>query len=351
MNAGRGRTHAADRSGLLIVDKPQGVTSHDVVAAVRSVLHVKRVGHAGTLDPMATGVLVVGFGHATRLLNAIVEHEKVYEATIRLGISTTTDDAEGDIVLDQHVVSCEMLDRQRITDVIRSRFVGTIDQVPSTFSAVKIDGHRAYDLARAGKTVELPARTVTVTQFDTLDMRRGTVSCEGVDHHVIDLDVVVACSAGTYIRALARDLGAVLGTGGHLTRLRRTRVGAFTSDAERVVHVGVSERRYTNREGIETTRNRAVVEGGTETLLAKAMPMIDAVRMTMATVGIDEGQARDLRYGRQIELAVGDTTAAYLTDSNEVIALLSPAGENRAKPVVVFPAEERTATVDAATTI
>ena len=155
-------------SGLLIVDKPQGVTSHDIVAAVRGALHMKRVGHAGTLDPMATGVLVVGFGNATRLLNVIVEHDKTYEATIRLGQRTTTDDADGEIV---STCPAPAMSREALQAVVDARFTGTIEQVPNTYSAIKINGQRAYDLARDGQEVRLKARPVTIHEFAVLDAR------------------------------------------------------------------------------------------------------------------------------------------------------------------------------------
>ena len=229
-------------SGLLIVDKPQGVTSHDIVAAVRGALHMKRVGHAGTLAPMATGVLVVGFGNATRLLNVIVEHDKTYEATIRLGQRTTTDDADGEVVSTR---PASAMSREALQAVVDARFTGTIEQVPNAYSAIKINGQRAYDLARDGQEVRLKARPVTIHEFAVLDARPVLVATaageqsggspegrtpgddESRDGSVpaLDVDVRVACSAGTYIRALARDLGAALGVGGHLTRLRRTRVG------------------------------------------------------------------------------------------------------------------------------
>ncbi|EKF16329.1 tRNA pseudouridine synthase B, partial [Bifidobacterium bifidum] len=290
---------ATPTSGLLVVDKPRGVTSHDIVAAARGALHMKKVGHAGTLDPMATGVLVVGFGNATRLLNHIVEHDKTYEATIRLGQSTTTDDADGELLSatsperwqellalpvaggpqsagengpvnaakgsavatakvaddgsayhphqEAFLPDCQQLWRDRIGDIIALQLTGSIEQVPNTFSAIKINGQRAYDLARDGKDVQLKARRITVSAFGVLDVRfgyaptrqlglplvsaaDGRATTERDDAEatpVIDVDVRVSCSAGTYIRALGRDLGAALGVGGHLIRLRRTRVGGF----------------------------------------------------------------------------------------------------------------------------
>ncbi len=201
--------------GILLVDKPAGITSHDVVARARRALHTRKIGHAGTLDPMATGLLVLGVGSATRLLTYIVGLDKTYEATIRLGVSTDSDDADG--------AETARVDAAAIGDAAIAAGIaaltGTIAQVPSRVSAIKVGGRRAYDLARAGEQVELTAREVTVSRFALLQTRRG----DGV----IDLDVVVDCTSGTYIRALARDLGAALGVGGHLTALRRTRIGPF----------------------------------------------------------------------------------------------------------------------------
>ncbi|AVT37485.1 tRNA pseudouridine(55) synthase TruB [Plantactinospora sp. BB1] len=206
--------------GLIVVDKPAGMTSHDVVARIRRLARTRRVGHGGTLDPMATGVLIIGVGRATRLLTYVIGAGKSYTATIRLGQSTVTDDAEGEVV--------GTADAAGVTEeAVRAAVLpltGEIDQVPSAVSAIKIDGQRAYKRVRDGEAVELAARRVTVSRFDVLGLRRDTV--DGVA--VLDVDVAVDCSSGTYIRALARDLGAALGVGGHLTALRRTAVGGFT---------------------------------------------------------------------------------------------------------------------------
>lgn len=202
-------------AGLLLVDKPQGITSHDVVARVRRGFGTRKVGHAGTLDPMATGLLLIGIEGATRLLTFLVGLDKTYTATIRLGVSTDSDDADGTVTAS---VSADAVTDAAIAEGI-SALTGDILQVPSTVSAIKVDGKRAYDLARAGETVELKSRPVTVSRFDVLEARRGDA--------VIDIDVIVDCTSGTYIRALARDLGAALGVGGHLTALRRTAVGPF----------------------------------------------------------------------------------------------------------------------------
>ncbi|SNY14759.1 tRNA pseudouridine(55) synthase TruB [Paractinoplanes atraurantiacus] len=204
--------------GLIVVDKPAGMTSHDVVSRIRRLAKTRRVGHGGTLDPMATGVLIIGVNKATRLLTYVIGSRKSYSATIRLGQSTITDDAEGEITATTpagHVADeaiREGLGRQR----------GEIDQVPSAVSAIKINGQRAYKRVREGEAVEIPARRVTISKLDVLDIRR--------DDDFVDVDVDVTCSSGTYIRSIARDLGAGLGVGGHLTALRRTAVGGMTLD-------------------------------------------------------------------------------------------------------------------------
>lgn len=207
--------------GVLLVDKPGGMTSHDVVARARRALGTRKIGHAGTLDPMATGLLILGVEAATRLLTFIVGLDKTYEATIRLGAATDTDDADGQIVQTTDAVRVES---EAITAAVAG-LTGEISQVPSRVSAIKVDGRRAYDLVRAGEEVELAARPVTVSRFAVLGERR--MPADGF----IDLDVVVDCTSGTYIRALARDLGAHLGVGGHLTSLRRTRIGPFHVDS------------------------------------------------------------------------------------------------------------------------
>ncbi len=201
--------------GLVIVDKPSGMTSHDVVSRCRRIFATRKVGHAGTLDPMATGVLVIGIERATKILGLLMTATKSYAATIRLGQTTTTDDADGDAV---STTAADALTEAQIEEAV-APLRGDIRQVPSAVSAVKVGGKRAYRLAREGHTVELVARTVHIERFDVLATTR-----EG---GFVDVDVEVDCSSGTYIRALARDIGAALGVGGHLTALRRTRVGRF----------------------------------------------------------------------------------------------------------------------------
>nr|WP_281248293.1 tRNA pseudouridine(55) synthase TruB [Cryptosporangium aurantiacum] len=202
---------------MVVVDKPSGMTSHDVVGRMRRIAKTRKIGHAGTLDPMATGVLVLGVERATKLLGHLTLTAKTYVATIRLGYATVTDDREG-ARLDGGSAADVPLDAVRAGMVA---LTGSIEQVPSAVSAVKVDGRRAYDRVRSGEEVALAARRVTVSRFDLLAERRP-------EPELLDLDVIVECSSGTYIRALARDLGRTLGTGGHLTALRRTRVGPFT---------------------------------------------------------------------------------------------------------------------------
>lgn len=250
--------------GILLVDKPGGLTSHDVVARTRRAFGTRKVGHAGTLDPMATGLLVIGIEGATRLLTYIVGAGKTYTATIRLGIRTTTDDAEGDTVETADAAALRSVTQERIVEGIAA-LTGAIAQVPSSVSAIKVDGRRAYDRVRAGEQVELAARQVTVSRFDVLDTRR--------DEEFIDLDVVIDCSSGTYIRALARDLGVDLGVGGHLTALRRTRVGGFDiADA-----VGVDD-----------------LAG------APALTPAAAAARTMPVLDVTGEEARDLRHGKRL---------------------------------------------------
>ncbi|MEU4561728.1 tRNA pseudouridine(55) synthase TruB [Actinoplanes sp. NPDC023936] len=205
--------------GLIVVDKPAGMTSHDVVARIRRLAKTRRVGHGGTLDPMATGVLIIGVNRATRLLTYVIGASKSYAGTIRLGQSTITDDAEGEITAQ---AAAGHVGNDAIQAALATQ-VGEIDQVPSAVSAIKIKGVRSYKRVRDGEAVEIPARRITIARIDVLDIRRGD--------DVIDVDIDVTCSSGTYIRAIARDLGAALGVGGHLTALRRTAVGGMTLDA------------------------------------------------------------------------------------------------------------------------
>ncbi|MGA8245645.1 MAG: tRNA pseudouridine(55) synthase TruB, partial [Nocardioides sp.] len=216
-----GSSGLAGGSGLVVVDKPGGMTSHDVVAAVRRLAGTRKVGHAGTLDPMATGVLVLGLNRATRLLGHLTLTDKKYAATIRLGVSTTTDDAEGEVL--ETAVTDGLTDAAVRTAL--TGFVGELDQVPSAVSAIKVDGRRAHAMVRAGEAVQLPPRRVTIHELAVV-----STSLERAE-----VEIEVHCSSGTYVRAIARDLGRVLGVGGHLTALRRTAVGPFSLEAARTL--------------------------------------------------------------------------------------------------------------------
>ncbi|MBY0796298.1 tRNA pseudouridine(55) synthase TruB [Corynebacterium sp. L11] len=239
-----------DRSGIIIVDKPAGMTSHDVVSAIRRLMRTRKVGHAGTLDPAATGVLILGIERGTKFMTHLVADTKSYNATIRLGFATTTDDAEGKPIPypynadDNYAQAAEhplisLATRERLSLLLSEpdrinqaceQLTGDILQRPSSVSAIKVNGRRAYDLVRSGETVSLPSRPVTVSSFVIRNVRKAPIDVGDDAVTVIDLDVTVDCSSGTYIRALARDLGEILGVGGHLTALRRTRVGSFSLD-------------------------------------------------------------------------------------------------------------------------
>jgi tRNA pseudouridine55 synthase len=287
--------------GLILVDKEPDMTSHDVVARVRRIAHTRRVGHAGTLDPMATGVLVLGVEKATRLLRHLTLTDKTYRATIRLGQSTTTDDREGEIIGGASAAAIS----EAAIDAAMAGLRGDIMQVPSAVSAIKVNGERAYKLVRDGAQVELAARPVTVSRFDIdAPMTRPAPD-------LLDLDVVVECSSGTYVRALARDLGDQLGVGGHLTALRRTRVGPFDEvDAFTLDHLALQVEPVT-------------------------IPLSEAVRTSMPAREISEDEARALSYGQTIEVAgIAGTYGAFAPDG-AVIALLIDA-DGAARPEVVF---------------
>ncbi|MDO9377541.1 MAG: tRNA pseudouridine(55) synthase TruB [Nocardioidaceae bacterium] len=290
----------APASGLVVVDKPGGWTSHDVVGRTRRLAGTRKVGHAGTLDPMATGVLVLGVNRATRLLGHLTLADKDYEATVRLGQVTTTDDAEGELV---RSTSASGLDDARVAAAALAH-VGDISQVPSSVSAVKIDGRRAYARVRDGETVEIPPRDVHVARFDVGPLRPADVD------GCIDLDVRVTCSSGTYVRALARDLGEDLGVGGHLTALRRTRVGGFGLDVARTLD---------------------------ELAVSFSMVSIDdAARAAFPSLDLDADTARDVRFGRPLPgLDLGATGAVAVFDGAEFLALYEQRGAD-ARPVAVF---------------
>jgi tRNA pseudouridine55 synthase len=282
-------TRTAD--GLVVVDKPAGLTSHDVVAKVRRLAGTRRVGHAGTLDPMATGVLVVGVNRATRLLGHLTLTEKAYDATVRLGATTVTDDAEGEVVA--------TADASHVTDDAIasgvSTLTGEIMQVPSAVSAVKVDGKRSYRRVREGEQVELPARPVTVSTLTVRGLRRTP--------RLVDVDVHVVCSSGTYVRALARDLGAALGVGGHLTALRRTRVGPY-----------------------DLAMARSLDQLGERFDL---LPIAEAARAAFPGRDVDTDQARVLAHGGPLPATgAGDGPVAVFGPDGTFLALVQDRGES-----------------------
>ncbi|WP_294178436.1 tRNA pseudouridine(55) synthase TruB [uncultured Schumannella sp.] len=295
--------------GVLLVDKPQGITSHDVVSRARRALDTRKVGHAGTLDPMATGLLLLGANSATRLLTYLVGLDKDYAATIRLGQSTSTDDAEGDVTGGS---DARGIDRAAIDAVIQT-LTGDITQVPSTVSAIKVQGRRAYELARAGETVELRGRDVTVSSFVVDAERRGDDLPEGT----IDLDVRVSVSSGTYVRALARDLGAALGVGGHLTALRRTRIGPFSvDDAIRL-----------DPEHPERARAALLEPAAVATAL-------------YPSAALDAAQLRDLAHGKRITVDHPDAEVLALLGPDGRLAGLAAVTDRAARILVNFPTQE-----------
>ncbi|MBE3000904.1 tRNA pseudouridine(55) synthase TruB [Nocardiopsis sp. HNM0947] len=289
-------------SGVVVVDKPADWTSHDVVARMRRLAGTRRVGHAGTLDPMATGVLVLGIEKGTKLLGHLTLTEKTYEATFRLGLTTNTDDAEGE--------PGQRRDASAVTEeevrAATAKLTGAIQQVPPQVSAIKVDGKRAYKSAREGKEVALKAREITVSQFDVTGVRR----VEDPEGAFVDVDAVVSCSSGTYIRSLARDMGEDLGVGGHLGALRRTRVGPYEASQARTLDQLAEE--YTQ------------------------VPLAHAVAAAFPVRTMDEGETKRIRHGNRIgPSSLGDGTIGLFAPDGTVVAL----GENRPghmKPVVVF---------------
>jgi tRNA pseudouridine55 synthase len=287
-------------AGLVVVDKPAGLTSHDVVARMRRLAGTRRVGHGGTLDPMATGVLIIGIDKATKLLGHLAAHDKDYLATIRLGVTTTTDDAEGEVVAaaDPGVVSDEAL------TAAMAALTGDLQQVPASVSAVKVDGVRSYTRVRAGEQVELAPRSVHVERFELL-ARRGP-----------DLDVAVTCTTGTYVRALARDLGAALGVGGHLTALRRTRVGGFSIEAAATLESVVTDLRV--------------------------IPLADAVAAAVPRVDVSAEDARRIGFGQPVAIELpSDGPVGVFGPAAEVLALMQRRDGAPRSLVVFAPADPR----------
>ena len=284
--------------GFLVVDKEPGMTSHDVVSVARRALGTRKVGHAGTLDPMATGILVLGFNNGTRLLQYITDGDKDYSATIVLGAATITDDAEGEVI---STADASGITDQQINDEL-VKMKGVISQRPSSVSAVKIDGERAYDRVRSGEEVVLPSREITISSLEIIQIRR-------LDER-IEIDIEVTCSAGTFIRAIARDCGDGLGVGGHLNSLRRTRIAGFGLD-------------------------RAVTLEQLKSKSFESLDIADVARATFAVreIGLDE--KIELSFGRALEANPDTKIYAGIDGSNQLIALLQNV-DGKAKPLAVF---------------
>jgi len=286
--------------GFLVVDKAGGMTSHDVVAMARKRFGTRKVGHAGTLDPMATGVLVLGFGNGTRLLQYITDGDKSYRATIVLGASTITDDSEGEILTSA--------DASHLSDsdirAALAAMVGTISQRPSSVSAVKVGGERAYDRVRAGEKFELAAREVTISQLDTVEIRHLSTTTE--------VDIEVTCSAGTFIRAIARDLGNSLGVGGHLCALRRTRVAGFSLDSA-ITFENLKAQKFI------------------------PLDLAQVARSTFKPRELTDTEVHQLSFGRPLSASNSAQICAALSPDNRLIALLKDEGD-KAKPIAVFAA-------------
>ena len=306
-----GNPAAAKRSGILFVDKPAGITSHGVVSRVRKIAGTRKIGHAGTLDPMATGLLTLGVNSSTRLLTFLVGLDKEYLATIRLGASTDTDDAEGRTLETASPATLAAVTEGHLRAAI-APLTGLISQVPSSVSAIRVDGRRAYEIARAGETVVLKPREVTVSAFEVLAVR--PVGTPGEPAAFVDIDVRVECSSGTYVRALARDLGTALSVGGHLTALRRSRVGPFSvSDAAEL-------------ETLDADRD----------LVA---PALVAARL-FPVLKLDSGQVLALSQGKRlggVELVGGPLAA--LGPDGRLVGLVEVV-DGTAQPIVNFPTGE-----------
>lgn len=286
--------------GFLVVDKAGGMTSHDVVAVGRKALGTRKVGHAGTLDPMATGVLVLGFGNGTRLLQYITDGDKSYRATIVLGSSTITDDKEGEVIATTNAAGVADSEIERVLKTM----VGTIAQRPSSVSAVIVGGERAYDRVRAGEKFELEPRQITITQLDILAIRHLAATTE--------VDIEVTCSAGTFIRAIARDLGEALEVGGHLSALRRTRVAGFT-EKDAVSFADLKDQKFT------------------------PLNLSDVARVTFLVRELTLDEVQELSFGRPLSENGTTSITAAMSPDNRLIALLKNDG-GHAKPISVFAA-------------
>ena len=286
-------------NGFLIIDKPSGITSHSVVHQIRKVTNTKKVGHAGTLDPDATGVLVVGLGKATRLITYLVSDNKTYQATIRLGQSTSTDDREGEIL---KTVDCSNLDENEINSVILN-FIGDIDQIPSAVSAIKINGQKAYDLVRKGEKVELKPRKIHISAIDIHEIKKV--------NSYIDLNLTIHCSSGTYIRALARDIGEQLKVGGHVTNLRRLQSGQWNiSDAKKIEELKVDNLPLISMAEIATTM--------------------------FPSVKVEFEEIQDLIHGRYVRKTHEPAETIALIDKKPSLVALAHGDGVMLKPQIVF---------------
>ena len=280
------------QDGFVIIDKPAGITSHDVVAKLRKTLGTKQVGHAGTLDPMATGVLVLGVNKATKFLQYITQGKKAYHAQIRLGQATSSDDAQGEIISTSDTSN---VSDQEIRDFLATQ-IGSIMQVPTKVSAIKINGQRAYDLVREGKEVDIPARKIDIYKLDVIEIKRG---------EFLDIEISVECSAGTYIRSIARDLGSSLGVGGHLISLRRSLVAPFSlSDCS----------------SLESPEIR---------------PLASEISKVMSVRNVDLLEVKELSFGRSLSASNTDGPVVALAPDGKVAAILENR-EHGAQPVAVF---------------
>jgi tRNA pseudouridine55 synthase len=319
-------------SGLVIVDKAGGMTSHDVVARVRRLAGTRRVGHAGTLDPMATGVLVIGVEKATRLLGYLMLTEKEYAATIRLGQATSTDDAEGELVSGAPAAAIT----RAAVDAEITRLTGEIMQVPPGVSAIKVNGERAYKLTRAGAAPELAARPVTVYSF--------AVTSVGPVGDFLDIDAVIRCSSGTYIRALARDIGAALGVGGHLTALRRTAVGPYRLDQARTLEELENKDPSEERAGVTPRPPSATAAPPAWPAASWVTPLADAAAAAFPRVDLSDADARRLAQGARLPLppavppgtwAPGTPVAAFAPDGTLVALVTAESGQLRSLAVFI----------------
>ncbi|MDN5790363.1 MAG: tRNA pseudouridine(55) synthase TruB [Micrococcales bacterium] len=319
--------------GLIIVDKPPGWTSHDVVSLIRRLARTRRVGHAGTLDPMATGVLVLGVNRATRLLTFFVGCDKAYAATVRLGLATVTDDAQGETT-GSPGVSEPAATRAALDDAVAA-LTGEIEQVPSSVSAIKVKGVRSYTRVRAGDEVQLTARPVTVSRFDIVAVRPAHAVLEdGSLLDVLDVDVEVVVSSGTYVRALARDLGAALGVGGHLTALRRTRVGPFGLD----LAVPLADLETPGVPSPELPSATTAPGGGRpgEPCGIRLIPMAEAAAAQLPVRAVSAAEATSIGHGQRIACGAHRVAAVAAIDpAGQLVAVIDET-QDTARPRVVF---------------